>query len=158
MKLDVPFIPDAHYTAFLADLGKRIHAVHFSLYDPDLSDARIRMRSVGVQTICDLLQKLPGPKKYLLANGRFQPVDRYGATGGTDDLLQQLKALQALGILDGIIFSDGYLLMALSDAAPDLASRLEAVPSINFCMDSIQKIQSVLNLIQSSRFRRPGRR
>ena len=157
MKLDVPFIPDPEYTAFLAALDQRIHAVYFSLYDPDLSDARIRMRSVGDQTIRELLQKLPGPKKYLLANGRFQPTGRYGVDSGTADLLQQMRRLQVSGVLDGIIFSDGYLLMALSDAAPDLADHLEAVPSVNFNMDSILKIQSVMDLIQCSRFRMPGK-
>jgi hypothetical protein len=157
MKLDVPFIPDPEYTAFLATLGEHIHAVYFSLYDPDLSDARIRMRSVGDQTICDLLQKLPGPKKYMLANGRFQPAGRYSRDGGTVDLLQQMRSLQVSGVLDGIIFSDGYLLLALSDAAPDLADLLEAVPSVNFNMNSILKIQSVIDLIQCSRFRMPGK-
>ncbi|MEJ2661822.1 MAG: hypothetical protein P8Z73_14010 [Desulfobacteraceae bacterium] len=157
MKLDVPFIPDPEYTDFLATLGERIHAVHFSLYDPELSDARIRVRSVGMQTIDGLLRKLPGPKKYLLANARFQPPDRYGTDGGTADLLHQLSYLLSSGVLDGIIFSDGYLLLALSDAAPDLARRLEAVPSVNFNMDTIQKIQPVLDMIQYSRFRMPGK-
>jgi collagenase-like PrtC family protease len=157
MKLDVPFIPDPEYAAFLAALDERIHAVYFSLYDPNLGDARIRMRSVAVRRMGDLLRNLSGPKKYLLANGRFQPKDRYGADGGTADLVRQLEHLQASGNLDGIIFSDGYLLLALSDAAPDLACRLEAVPSINFNMDKNEKIQSVVDLIQSSRFRMPGK-
>jgi hypothetical protein len=157
MKLDVPFIPDPEYTDFLSTRGECLHAVHFSLYDPELSDARIRVRSVGVQVIGGLLQKLSGPKKYLLANARFQPPDRYGADGGIADLLPQLELLLSWGILDGIIFSDGYLLLALSDAAPDLARRLEAVPSVNFRMDTIQKIQTVLDMIRHSRFRMPGK-
>ena len=60
-------------------------------------------------------------------------------------------------MLDGLIFSDAYLLTALSDAAPDLAGHLEAVPSVNFCMDSIRKVESVLDLIRHSRFRMPGK-
>jgi hypothetical protein len=157
MKLDVPFIPDPEYTDFLSTLGECLHAVHFSLHDPELSDARIRMRSIAVPVIDGLLQRLPGPKKYLLANARFQPPDRYGADGGTDDLLPHLEFLLSRGVLDGIIFSDGYLLLALSDAAPDLARRLEAVPSVNFRMDTIQEIQSVLDMIRHSRFRVPGK-
>jgi hypothetical protein len=157
MQFDVPFIPDPEYTAFLAALGGRIHAVHFSLFDPELSDARIRMRAVEARAIADQLQGLPGPKKYLLANGRFQPAGRYGRNGGTRGLIRRLTRLRAAGILDGIIFSDAYLLTALSDAAPDLAGRLEAVPSINFSLDSIRKIQSVLGLIARSRFRMPGK-
>lgn len=157
MIFDVPFIPDPEYTAFLAALGERIHAVHFSLYDPELGDARIRLRSARVRTIDDLLRELPGPKKYLLANGRFQPAGRYGADGGTAGFIRRMERLQASGNLDGIIFSDAYLLSALSGAAPDLAGRLEAVPSINFNLDSIQKIRSIMDLIQSSRFRLPGK-
>jgi hypothetical protein len=157
MKLDVPFIPDPEYTDVLSTLGECLHAVHFSLYDPELSDARIRVRSIAVQTLGGLLQKLSGPKKYLLANARLQPPDHYGADGGIADLLPQLELLLSWGVLDGIIFSDGYLLLALSDAAPDLARRLEAVPSVNFRMDTIQKIQTVMNLIRHSRFRIPGK-
>ncbi|MEJ2040084.1 MAG: hypothetical protein P8X55_14300 [Desulfosarcinaceae bacterium] len=157
MKLDVPFIPDSEYADYLAGLGDEIHAVHFSLYDPELSDARIRLKSVEIETLIDLLRKLPGPRKYLLANGRFHRTDHYAPDGGMNSLLDRLERLRSSGVLDGLIFSDAYLLMALSDAAPDLAGRLEAVPSINFGMDSIRKVQSVLDLILNSRFRLPGK-
>jgi len=61
--LNVPFLPDADYVAFLAGLGSRLHAVHFSLYDPALCDARVRMRDVSVETLATHLQRLPGPRK-----------------------------------------------------------------------------------------------
>ena len=157
MKLDVPFIPDSEYTDYLAGLGDEIHAVHFSLYDPELSDARIRLQSIDIETLIALLGKLAAPRKYLLANGRFHRPDRYGPNGGSALLIDRIERLRSSGVLDGVIFSDAYLLLSLSDAAPDLAGRLEAVPSVNFGMDSIQKVRSVLDLIRQSRFRMPGK-
>ena len=154
MLLNAPFIPDPQYAAFLSGLGQQIFAVHFSLYNPQLGDARIRLQTVDIQALARLLQTLPGPKKYLLANGRFHPTQSYDQAG-VHALRQPLEMLLAAGVADGLIFSDPYLLMALSDAAPDLAGSLEAVPSVNFAIDSLQKLAAVLDLIRQSRFRMP---
>jgi collagenase-like PrtC family protease len=155
--LNVPFIPDPQYAAFLSGLGRQIFAVHFSLYDPQIGDARVRLHTIDMQTPIRLLRTIPGPKKYLLVNGRFHLPQSYGMDGGTSALLQPLEKIQAAGVADGIIFSDPFLLLALSDAAPDLAGRFEAVPSVNFSIDSVQKLEAVLDLIRRSRFRMPGK-
>ena len=155
MLLNVPFIPDPQYAAFLSVLGRQIFAVHFSLNDPQLGDARVRLQKTDIQSLISLLQALPGPKKYLLANGRFHPTRSYDATGATHALRRPLESLLAAGVVDGLIFSDPYLLLSLSDAAPDLAARLEAVPSVNFAIDSLQKLAAVHDLVRQSRFRMP---
>ena len=61
------------------------------------------------------------------------------------------------GVIDGLIFADSYLLTALADAAPELAAQLEAVPSINFGIDNIEKIEVLLDLIAGNGFRPPAK-
>lgn len=157
MLLNVPFIPETAYVRFLNSIGRHLHSIHFSLEDPALCDARIRVRTLDEETLVNLLKGVVGPRKYLLANGRFHSPQGYAAAGGLTTLFRRMERLQAQGVLDGIVFSDAYLLIALSDAAPDLAARIEAVPSVNFMIDSVQKLEAVLEMIENSRFRPPGK-
>jgi len=157
MRLNVPYIPDEAYTRWLDRLGQRLYAVFFSLYDPALADARIRLRSLDFNSLINGLQGIPISRKYLLANGRFQPPGHYLKGNGMARLIQRLEKLCAAEVLDGIIFSDPYFLMVLSDAAPDLAVRLEAIPSINFMIDTEAKLEAVLAIVSGSRFRPPGK-
>ena len=157
LAFNVPFIPDRGYVQFLSGLENRLYAVHFSLYDLALCDARIRFETLDVKTLIKHLKRVPTPKKYLLANGRFHAPEQYGSPHRLRDLLQRIDALQTEGVLDGVIFSDAYLLFALSDGAPDSVSHLEAVPSINFMIDSAGKLDSILQIIEQSRFRMPGK-
>jgi hypothetical protein len=147
MLFNVPFIPEPAYVRFLNGIGRHLHSIHFGLEDPALCDARIRVRTFDEETLVDLLKSVSGPRKYLLANG----------AGGLTNLLRRMERFHTQGVLDGIVFSDAYLLFALSDAAPELAARIEAVPSINFMIDSAQKLDAVLEIIESSRFRPPGK-
>jgi collagenase-like PrtC family protease len=157
MRLNVPFIPETAYAAFLDGLGGRLHSVHFSLYDPGLNDARIRLQTREMEALVAGLQALPQPKKYLLANARFQAATLYGTARGTTGLVAQLALLKEAGVLDGIVFADPYLLMALSDKAPELVASLEAVPSINFMIDSVAKLEAALAAINASRFLPPSK-
>jgi len=145
LPLNVPFLPEASYICFLNNLGPRLHAVHFSLHDPVLWDARVRLEQPSLQTIIDLLAHLPGPKKYLLANGRFQPTGTYTGPVGLSVLIERLQRLLDTGVLDGLIFADSYLLAALGDAAPAIVSRLEAIPSVNFSIDNIGKMKVLMD-------------
>jgi collagenase-like PrtC family protease len=157
LPLNVPFLTEADYVQFLAGLGPRLHAVHFSLYDSALCDARVRMRAIGVEALADALGRLPSPKKYLLANGRFHPSDTYQGAGGLPRLIESLEILLDAGVLDGLIFADSYLLTALGDAAPAVAARLEAVPSVNFSIDGEEKLAVLQELVATAGFRPPGK-
>lgn len=157
LSFNAPYIPGDAYTRQLARLDRQLYAVHFSLYDGAVSDARVRLRCQDPRTLIDGLKRLAFPRKYLLANGRFQPAGHYRADSGLDRLIRQMARLQTAGVLHGIIFADPYLLKALSDAAPDLAARLEAVPSINFMIDTAAKLASVLALVAGTRFRPPAK-
>lgn len=157
LPLNVPFLPDTAYIAYLADLGPRIGAVHFSLYDGGLSDARVRLREIAVDTLVELLRRLPEPKKYLLANGRFHPGETYRVGKRLHRLIGRLTRLRDAGVLDGLIFADSYLLTALGDAAPKLAAELEAVPSVNFHIDAADKVDTLMDLVAACGFRPPGK-
>ncbi len=157
LPLNVPFLPEAPYVRFLEDLGPRLHSVHFSLYDPALCDARVCLRNLAPQTLVAHLERLRGPRKYLLANGRFQPIDTYQNGESLRRLIGGLEYLLSAGVLDGLIFADSYLLTALADAAPVLAAQLEAVPSINFGIDSMDKLAMLLEMIFASGFRPPAK-
>jgi collagenase-like PrtC family protease len=157
LPLNVPFLPDADYVRFLAGLGADISAVHFGLYDASLSDARVRLRTLAVDALVDLLLQLPGPKKYLLANGRFHTGETYRGGERLERLIDRLTRLAGAGVVDGLIFADSYLLTALGDAAPSLAARLEAVPSVNFGIDAVEKAEVLLNLADACGFRPPGK-
>jgi collagenase-like PrtC family protease len=154
LPLNVPFLPDANYVGFLAGIGPRLHAVHFSLFDPALNDARVRQRAVAPRPLIDLLKRLPGPKKYLLANGRFHLPPTYQGDG-LSRLIGRLEALCDAGVLDGLIFADSYLLTALADAAPGLAAELEAVPSVNFRIDNLTRLEVLLELVAGLGFLPP---
>lgn len=157
LPLNIPFLPEASYIRFLNDLGPRLHAVHFSLQDPVLCDARVRLEQASLQTTIDLLARLPGPKKYLLANGRFQPKGTYTGPVGLSDLIERLERLLDAGVLDGLIFADSYLLNALGDTAPAIVTRLEALPSVKFSIDSIGKMKVLMDLVLASGFRLPSK-
>ncbi len=157
MRLNVPYLPEETYTNWLSRLGQRLYAVYFSLNDPDLGDARVRLRPPNLNLLIDGLQRLTACRKYLLANGRFQSAGRYLAGDGLVGIIQQFERLYSSNVLDGIIFSDPYLLKALSDTAPDLVSRLEAIPSINFMIDSPPKLEAVLTMIADTRFLPPDK-
>jgi collagenase-like PrtC family protease len=157
LTLNAPFLPEAAYVEFLGGLGERLHAVHFSLYDAALCDARVRLRDVSIETLADHLARLPGPKKYLLANGRFQAGETYMGGGGLPRLIERLEMLLDAGVLDGLIFADSYLLTALGDAAPALAAALEAVPSVNFIIDGLEKVGVLVDLVAAHGFRPPGK-
>jgi hypothetical protein len=157
MRLNVPFIPDDDYVRFLAGLGDALEAVHYSLYDSVVSDARIRLQAVPEQRLAFRLRRLPGVRKYLLANGRFHAPERYRTPEGLAALVRRMDRLKTVGVIDGLIFSDPYLLTAVSDAAPELAAGIEAIPSINFMIDTTPKLVTVMEMIGNTRFRLPGK-
>ncbi|MCJ2166022.1 MULTISPECIES: hypothetical protein [unclassified Pseudodesulfovibrio] len=157
MLLDVPFIPDTEYTAFLRDRAQSLTSVHFSLTDPSLSDARQRLHRQDMNEIIHGLRRLHGVDKYVLMNARLHAPERYFDTKGLAHTAQCLERLSDEADLKGVIFADPYYLQALSDARPDLACRLEAVPSINAMPDTADRVFALLAMIGSTGFRLPSR-
>ena len=144
IQFNTPFLPEFGYTRFLERLGSRLHSVHFSLYDQAVQDARIKMKTTPTASLAELLTMLESPKKYLLANGRFHAADVYTDKESMSRLTSSLELLLNNDVLDGIVFSDSYFLMALGKAASGLAGCLEAVPSVNFMITDLQQVDVLM--------------
>jgi collagenase-like PrtC family protease len=155
MQFNVPYIPDSAYTTFLAGLGDMLHSVHYSLSHPLLNDGRVRMATMPAAVLTEQLSRLAVPQKYLLANGRFHQSDNYLRSEQLAPLIEDLNRLVEAGCLTGIVFSDSYLLLALAEQAPRLVANIQAVPSINFVIDAVDKVGAVLALVEAIGFRLP---
>ncbi len=156
MRLDVPFLAYRPYAEFLQGLADRIAAVHFSLPLPLALDSRNLPRREELAELNALLASLPGPRKHALVNSRFYPPELYTDPEALAPILVLLRALLRQGNLHGIIFADHYLLQALGRADPELCGQLEAIPSVNTMLDSVDKIRAQLELIAATPFRPPG--
>ncbi len=153
--LDVPFIPDEKYLAFLAGRRDWIHSIHFSLYSEVIPDARHRYRLADPGRMAGLLAGLPGVKKYALLNSRFLYPDFYFNPGKAMDILETLDRFISASVLDGIVYTDPYLLTMLSGNSRRTASRLEAVPSVNCMVDTFDKLHAVLSMTAQTHFKLP---
>lgn len=157
LPLDVPFLPDETYLAFLAAQGERILSMHVPLHASQVPDARPFTLALEPQRLAELLALCPGPAKYALINSRFHAPEAYFDAGFLDALASALQTLLHAGQLQGLVYSDHYLLQALSDAHPELCSKLEAVPSVNLMLDSLPKALWHMDYVAGTRFRPPGK-
>lgn len=157
LPFNVPFLADDDYVDFLKRNEHRLQSVHYSLHDPLLQDARIQTEACSIERLEASLRQLKGVKKYVLANGRFHPDAVYGGGDRLKTLLGNLERLTQAGQLDGILFSDSYMLTALADNTPSLVNAIEAVPSVNFQIDSIHKLTVLMDFVQDNGFRPPGK-
>ena len=159
LPLDVPFIPDVEYMRFLAGISKYLHSIHVPLHLPGVADARPPTPGEDVSLITRLLAPLrkAGVKCYGLLNSRFYAPETYTDETILGALGDRLRAMAETGVLQGIIYVDHYLLQALSDAFPNLCSRLEAVPSVNCRLDSLSKVLRQLKFIELTTFAQPDK-
>lgn len=153
--LDVPFIPDEGYTAFLADHLECIYSLHFSLYTSSGLDGRHKGQYHAVSHLLPFLALLPGPGKYVLCNNRFLHPALYSDNKFLADLVSRLQVLLAEDCLQGLIINDYYFLQALADFSPETAACLEAVPGINSLFQSYSHIHNHLLHIEATPFRLP---
>lgn len=157
LKLDVPYIPEGGYPAYLTSHRESLGCVHFSLHDPALTDARQLMQRKDRADIVAGLAKLGDLPSYVLMNSRLHAPDQYFSTQRLGAAGERLALLHDEAAITGIIFGDYYFLQALSDAHPDLAAKLEAVPSINTSLSSAQQVFAALRQIDGTKFRPPSR-
>lgn len=153
--LDVPFVPDEDYTAFLAAHLKFLHSLHFSLYTSYGLDGRHSCDCHDVGRLSQLLSMLSGPGKYALCNNRFLHPALYGDKAFLADLVSRLQTLLSEDCLQGLVFNDYYFLQALGDFSPETAASLEAVPGVNSLFQSYSKIHNRLLHIEDTPFRQP---
>ena len=156
--LNVPFLPEGRYVEFLGQCAADLDSVHFSLARSQSLDSRIRLEpAIALQTTIDGLARLPGAKKYALLNSRFYRPELLLEHRLLRPVIDELVHCHDRGVLDGIVYCDHYLLQVLADEAPDLAARLEAVPSANAQLDSVHKIEAQMAYIAETGFKQPGK-
>lgn len=152
---DVPFLPDAGYATFLRERAERLHSLHFRLEGEPLLDSRHRFGEWSEADLLARLREIPGPRKYALLNSRLYAPARYFDAGFWRRLTAKLSRLLEAGQLDGVVFADQYFLQGLADAAPDLCAALEAVPSANCLVDSVEGIVAWRQYVAEAGFRPP---
>ena len=155
LRFDVPFVPEESYTDFLRENASRVYSLYFSLYSPNALDARARFETKSAGDLAALISRVPGVKKYALLNSRFNHPAWYFDPQACAGAAEALQILLDENCLDGVVFGDFYQLQALSDAAPKLCSRLEAVPSVNFMPDSLEKVRALVAEIRRTNFQAP---
>lgn len=156
MLLDVPFLPDSRYASFLQGHESSLYSVHYSLLQPGIPDGRHKTALGEISELNRALSCL-AVKKYALLNSRFHSPGTYLDSANLARILAVLESLLQEGNINGIIVVDFYLVQALSDASPEIAGQLEAIPGVNCMLDSFDRIQSCLNLLARTHFRMPSK-
>lgn len=156
MRFEVPLLPDDTYVSLLAELGEQLEAVHFAVSELEAFDARQQVRPV-MQDIVRAMKRLPNVPAYLLLNGNMLPPQWYCDKKRMAHLAEGIEDVVGETGIRGIVFADWYLMNALSDSAPGICERLEAVPSVNTGIHSPGRAQAVLDVIEDSAFQLPTR-
>ena len=157
MKLSVPYIPDIDYSGYLQTKVSFLESVYFSLDSGPVLDSRIRFSSADIQTLAQGLSPFSGIKKYCLLNSRFICPDFYMSRSFLSQTLDKLETLYDACGLDGIVATDFYLINGLSRTDHPLVSRIEVLPGVNSMIDSPHKALALLEIIENTRFKPPGK-
>lgn len=154
MRYEVPFVPDLGYAAFLAAHDADLSAVYFRL-GPEVADARLPgVGDASPQELAEGLRALPRLPRLGLLNAAFHSQDAlYG--DALRDLILLLEGYLAADAISGVVYGDQYLLTAISDAAPEVARELTAIPSINLRLDCFDRVASVFDAIEDTHFAFP---
>jgi hypothetical protein len=155
MLYNVPVIPDERFVATLNQHAHSLSSCYFSLHAAEIPDGRHKQRILETSQWINLLRPLEVGKKYLLLNSRAHVHGAYFDPERLQPVVHALHSMLQARVVDGIVFADAYYLQALSDAGPEEASLLEAVPSVNFMLDTYDRIAAMIDFIGSSRFRLP---
>ena len=162
MKLSVPFIQDPSYLDFLTASKDSLASVYFTLDGPGVWDARVRPKDISpwadpALTLARGLSPLKDVKKYVLINTRFIHPETYTDTPALISFLDAVARLSEQVRIQGIVFSDFYLLRALDRTGHDIISLMEAVPGVNTMMDTIGKVRACMDLVAITGFRPPSK-
>ena len=153
---DIPFLADADYVQFLLENPVEIASLHFRLPGTAGLDNRAQPEgNTTVEQTISWLGEFKEVKKYGLLNSRIYPPELLLDADRITTVTQSLERCLEAGVLDGIIFCDHYLLQRLGDYSPEIASAIEAVPGINMCFDSFDRIAFELSYLDETPFRPP---
>uniref|UniRef100_UPI004056F3BA hypothetical protein n=1 Tax=Candidatus Electrothrix sp. TaxID=2170559 RepID=UPI004056F3BA len=156
--LNVPFLPEDEYIEFLNANTTHIDSVHYSLMGSKRLDNRVDPQSIdNLGTIIGMMKEVKVENKYLLLNSIFYGPELLTNNEHLAHLIDCLDQCMEADIVKGIIYCDQFLLQSLSNEAPELTKKLEAIPGTNTMLDSQSKISSHLAYIRETNFRSPGK-
>ncbi|MGI6656690.1 MAG: hypothetical protein ACOX5Z_07675 [Desulfobulbus sp.] len=154
--LNVPFLPDPSYIDVLLQCEDELDCLQFPIPSASGGDYRSRRNaSTDELNLLAGLERLPGPKKYALLNDRFHDPALLTTPGRLAPLIAFLGEALEHEVVDGLIYADHYLLHRIADQAPEIATRLEAVPSVDLMLDSQLKIELQIDAIAQTGFQAP---
>jgi hypothetical protein len=134
-----------------------LYSCYYNLASDYVSDARIHTDILTTDNIIRGLSQLPSTvKKYVTINGRFTPYQQYDSEH-LRKLTTELKRLYDAGCLDGLLYLDYYFLQLLGATDPVFYKLIEAVPSINCFIDSIDKLNSHMMYLHDAGFKAPSK-
>ena len=147
MKLQVPFDADPDYVQLLNNL--EVHSVYYGLAKGLLPDARNTTTTLKVFLIDGLKKLNKNINKYLVMNGVFVDPALYSMNMYKKRIEEELTELVDNNVLDGIIIFDMYLLQIISTFDLVKTKRIKIIPSINFKIDSIDRLNSISTQIEN---------
>ena len=142
---------------YLLENSEHIHSVHFNLATEERLDARQLLEKNIFRVLHEQLRNLRQPRKYGLINSRFYHPGLYFDQTRLKSLSAALENLLQTSSINGIVYSDPYFLRAFAGCAPEIAARLEAIPSVNCMFDDFDRIDSHLRLIADTGFMQPSK-
>ncbi|WP_022664389.1 hypothetical protein [Desulfospira joergensenii] len=157
MKLSIPYISSPDYSDYLQTKLPFLESIYFSLGSGPVLDSRIRISSLDIQTLARELSPFSRTKKYCLLNTRFVRPGLYMDKGFLTQALDKIEILHETCGLDGIVFTDFYLLKGLDRTGHPIVPRLEALPGVNCMIDTSQKAFAFMEMIETTRFKLPGK-
>ncbi len=155
MLFNAPVIPDERIIEILNRNADSFYSCHFGLYRADFDDCRHRLEFLETDRWIELLSSVRIGRKFLLVNSRAHAFGAYFDSEHLRSVIGTLRSLLKAEVIDGIVFTDAYYLQALSDVGGEEASELEAIPSVNFLLDTFDRIAGLFEFIASTRFKLP---
>lgn len=153
LQFDIPFLPNDEYLNYINSNSKHIYSVYFGTYSEYIADARYDGFRMSEDKMAEMLSKInPSIKKYALLNSRIHHPSAYLGEN-IERVINYLKMLN----LTGIVYYDQYFLNSLSIADRDFASSLDAIPSVNFNIDTFDKFATLMEFVSRTHFQLPSK-
>lgn len=164
IKFDIPYFPTSEYNSFVVKNKDYISSLYFTGFSYLFADARYSRLPSNlneddlINQLIELNSLLPEKsiKRILLLNTRVH-VPSYYNTDNTKNTLNILDRLLQNNIIDGIIYNDQYYINYLSKQSGEICSQLEAIPSINWMFDNIDKVNQFHLYLSNTKFKNPSK-
>lgn len=150
MKFEVPFDISSEYLSVVNN-AETTHSVFYGLGKGITPNARTTaVTSNPFIDTNEVLRNLDANiKKHLVCNGTFMDPDNYTSKEYKNIIGEVFCNLLSKDILDGVIVYDMYFLNLIADMDIVRNGTINIIPSINFKIDSISRLNSIVSQIQN---------